>query len=1350
MSYVKTGLKASRDALASKSYAQALESADKVLQYESENYNALVFRGLALLHLKRLEESESTYRKATQVKPDEQLAWQGLEKFYTEQEKFDEAADTIRHLMDLYVKAQDHVKCAETLQRLIDIRRKQNDARKLVEALSLLLTSSPLHELLSQLPAPDQANPKATTTFEVQMDIHVRALQVYSFIIDLLERLESDELSREVEKRRLRLDRAKKSREALQNEVGAEIWSRSKLPSLYEAVFAHPSATDDDRRRAEAKLLRYRYKLLLALPNPSSAASRQTEQGPRGTAATYLTTAELKQKEERQARELAAKAEARDRVGEMACGMVTISIADELAWKIRFDWQDCESLYDFPSVQLRKFLELFRFRPPSTADALVLATRALLLAIGDGLYLEEERQRQQERDIEDGSGAFGDPLALAIAAVESDSSSLFAHRVAATLYLTDGDYQSATEVAMAALGLVKRLEGDAALSLSNVKQGLNCIMATALTHLHPPQNHLRGLRYADSVLARNPADIEALLAKGYIKQVSKNLDQAKKLFEEVVRLTRSLQETAQDDAGQAPAPSALAHSKSPLLEARGEVAWCDVQSGRLEDAKQELKSLLDVIDPLNTPGVTAEQRAKTWWRYGQCLWRMGGSSQLDPANAFTCFITALKRSPAFAPAFTSLGIYYNTISPPDLDRSAKCFQKAFELDARESEAAHRLAKGFADEREWDLVEVVARRTIKGEGGEDALQGTKTPARLHFSKNTWAWRAIGSVELQNQKYEESIVAFQIALRNEPEDPSLWHLLGDAYARSGRHTAALRALEKAQRFSPAGEKGTWEIQFTIADVHRQIGEYDAAIFTFEQIIQNHTDQVAVRVSLAEAQLDSGRRQIEMGYTARARSSFVRTVQEALTALHEVPHLRSAWKSAADALFELSRMAQPDISDQLGTLKESFATLLKEQHVDQKVPAVPLGNLPSALEAREDAAQTCLLLATHLYKLIVVLNGSSESLAGAAWYDLSVALSALSRSPALPSTSKQEANVHALKMAIGCIKQALKVEPYNGRYWTVLGGLSFDKSIQLAQHAYIMAIECNPRSPIPWSDLGFLYLRHGDVELANEAFIRAQTLDPDWAQAWVGQGFVAASHQDERAARVLFEHAFRLSEGSLLEADKQFACAIFALFSSVNPPRSVNLHSPAFALSCYLSIRPMDTSVLHLASLFAERLGQHALAVERIETAASLLEAEYEASEDPEIAMKYAISQVNLGRIRLSQRRPLEALAAFEGAQALLEDPEQLEPSAEGERLSVQPFNIVCARVHALAGAAMAHYLRKDYEGATGGFDSALQLLTPDLLVTQPKLAQMKIHITCLLAQCTDAMGNSEVTTGQLMEL
>lgn len=118
-------------------------------------------------------------------------------------------------------------------------------------------------------------------------------------------------------------------------------------------------------------------------------------------------------------------------------------------------------------------------------------------------------------------------------------------------------------------------------------------------------------------------------------------------------------------------------------------------------------------------------------------------------EAYKYFIMALKQNSTYAPAFTSLGVYYaEFVSPPDPTRASKCFQKAFELDPREAYAARRLAEGFAEEREWDLVEVVARRTIDGEGGLEAgmKDGDALTIGRYLPTNAWAWRAVGVVEL----------------------------------------------------------------------------------------------------------------------------------------------------------------------------------------------------------------------------------------------------------------------------------------------------------------------------------------------------------------------------------------------------------------------------------------------------------------------------------------------------------------------------------------------------------------------------------------------------------------------------
>lgn len=107
---------------------------------------------------------------------------------------------------------------------------------------------------------------------------------------------------------------------------------------------------------------------------------------------------------------------------------------------------------------------------------------------------------------------------------------------------------------------------------------------------------------------------------------------------------------------------------------------------------------------------------------------------------YKAFISSLKASPSFAPAFTSLGLYYRSLSEPDWERSSKCFQKAFELDPSQEVAAKHLAEEFAELSEWSLVEVIARRVVEGNKGKAGMGG-KAAARL-----AWAWKAIGGAEL----------------------------------------------------------------------------------------------------------------------------------------------------------------------------------------------------------------------------------------------------------------------------------------------------------------------------------------------------------------------------------------------------------------------------------------------------------------------------------------------------------------------------------------------------------------------------------------------------------------------------
>ncbi|PWN47052.1 TPR-like protein [Violaceomyces palustris] len=1377
--YAKQKLKQSRDAIQKKDWATAAQAASDVLESDSQNYNANVFLGLALLNLERYQESEKAYLDATASQPDQPLAWQGLEKFYSSRKKWDECVKVLLKQVELFHLQGEPTKCAEAFQRLLAVQREEGSRLQRAETLSLLLPDSPYYSTFASLPFPDQTNPTSTTTFETEMNVHVNSLDVLNQVIGLIEYVERDSIDKEVEKRRLRLDRANKGKEAVRNEVKVEVMTGSRLPKLYDQLLSHPSAPDELRRETESKLLRHHHQLLLALPNPDSRLGRTP------SAAAAVTSKETEEQERKDREAIERKASLRDTVTRIAEGMVIIGVDDEMAWSVGLEWKNVESLVDLARDQLRSFVSLF------PRSGRTLSIKAFLLLIKDEQFFADEEELKKESDIDADASAGGqkeeDLLNMAIDGLEACPDSILCHRVAATLYLLDRDYLSASEVVQSALNLVARSELEAALDLSQVRQGLELILATSYTHLHPPQNHARAQRLADSVLSRSAYNVQALLAKAYIEQEAGRWQEARNYF---VRAQQASSVSVDEPLSKEKMyKRALSPSKDPALQARGEIAWCDVKLGRLQEAKAELEDFISLIDPLSTTSVTPEDRARAWWRLGSCMWEMGGEWREDVENSFKAFITCLKRSPAFAPAFTSLGIYYETVSsPPDFVRASKCFQKAFELDARENEAARRLAVGFADEREWDLVEVVARRTVEGEGGAEALRGEMASQRRHQSKNAWAWKAIGSVELERKHYDESISAYQVALRAAPQDANSWQRLGEAYAGSGRHVAAIKSFSKALELRP----DDWQVKYCIADVQRALGQYEIAIKVFADILDDREGEIGVRVALAETLLMQARLEYRTGYVERCEASLLRALTESEMALRQDENLRSAWKIISDSCFELSRLGSLVDSDSLlvGGPVEDVIKRAKQLGTDDKLPsirAVSLQTVRSALSSFSSSSwstESSLVLselAAYLYKLRVILNANDENSAGGAWYDLSVSLHHLARhlskvgldeegSEAAVEGSTSERIESLTRQSIACIKEALRSQPGNETFWLVLGNLTFKKNVNLSQHCYIRAIESSPKSAIPWTNLGFLYLEHDDVELANEAFIKAQTCDPDHAPAWVGQALVATAFGDPASSRALFEHSYRLCEGSIPEADYGFANAVFEIRNASSSPLRhgmeegtrgvVSLHSPSFALDSYLSQRPNDTDALLLSALIAESLGQSKLAIERIERVAALLEEDFERSESEVVAQRYAIAESNLGRIRLTVGDHSGSKAAHEATLGLLDLAEGPE-GEEGEEGAKMREKLKRVKIHSLFGRGLACFFLGENREALEGFEECLGYI--DTLLEQEegqtyegrarqRLEEERVAINVLLAKILWSFGGQEqreAAKSQLLE-
>ena len=1001
----------------------------------------------------------------------------------------------------------------------------------------------------------------------------------------------------------------------------------------------------------------------------------------------------------------------------LASGIVAIDVPDELAWTTTLEWNNIFSPIELKKHELRAFVAHF------PRSGLAFSFKALLYTVQDDQFIAEEKERFQQQDVD---LPRHDPLSLAIIGLEEAPRSVLAHCIAAALYLLDRDWLSCSDVATSGLERARRLEADYAVDLSMVKAGLDSSLASALTHLHPPQHHARALRLADAVLSRESESLDPLLCKGYIAQTAGRWEQARSLFASVASAT--------SPSDRALALQRLSVSQTPTREARLEVGWCDVKLARLDEAKVQL---LDVIGDLDTASdANTEDQAKAWWRLGSCLWAMGGRHREETSEAFTCFITALKRDSSYAPAFTSLGLYYSTVSQPiDASRASKCFQKAFELDPRESEAARHLAQGYADEEEWDLVYLVAHRTIEGEGGTLALNGQVASQRRHITRNPWAWTALGSTELVRQHFEKAIVAFQVALRSFPDDGSIWMRLGEAYVASGRLNAALKTFEKSQELMSDSEQ-TWQPQFSIASVQRQQGKFQEALAILQPLCTQKPDQQGIQLALAETRLSLGLHEIREGYTLRGKASLMTAMVEASAVLARDEQMFSAWKVLADGLIHCHSLRLDVDEEVMQEIESSLIPKAERYSVDTSLPSISSVTLDKVFATT--AAKTRLLfLAAYLAKLRVLLHHNDEQVAGSAWMDLTVCLHQLSL--LYEEEERDEESKESQSQAIGCAKEALKLEPGNAGYWNAMGSLVFESSVKLAQHCYLKAIEGDARNAVPWTSLGFLYLRNDDLSLATECFVKAQTLDPDHVPAWVGQAMVAGKQDNASTCRSLFQHAHAVREGGEMEAAYGYASSLFeALSSGASVPAS-QLHSAAFALSSYLSQRPDDVSALHLSALFAERLGELEMAIERIERASSKLEEQYERDESPQKARLFAVCMANLGRIRMANGDYEGGKDAFDMCLGLLDTgAEEEDTTLPIGRLVLTIADLKRAQVGAHCGTSIAQ--QELGEGALDSLRVALDEIGE---------AEDKEPLRLLLAQMLWTASEKEEAESMVME-
>jgi superkiller protein 3 len=1072
----------------------------------------------------------------------------------------------------------------------------------------------------------------------------------YQVMAQITEFEEKERTNREIGERRTRLG-AKIGQVTI--EVKREVLRDSDLEVLYSNIIDW-SNDDETRRQYEEKLIQRCLEALSVLP---------------------------------QGQEKIAK---RAKALKLAEDMVIIKHPYKLAWDVSIEWKDPVNIQDLDAGILREYCNFF----PTAGLARILRgfmsseispfppPPPRMLQTQTGATFDES-----EDDEEEGGGVSldaplmgEDRLLLMTEGMSDCAKSILAHRLMGEYYQFLEEHESVVELMRNGRRLITEESNKTGSKFENSSDSMTALLGTALVFYQSPRNHLEAKTLFGELLEQTPTSTPALIGIGLIYEEEEDYPAA------IDFLERALKRDADN------------------LRVKTECAWVKALNGEYAQGKIELEDSLSKIDGKDPR--SKDLLAQTQYRIGICLWKtnISNAARKDRAGAYSYFLAALKSNLNFAPAYTSLGIFYADYVQ-DKKRSRKCFQKAFELSASEVEAAKRLAMIFAEQREWELVEVVAQRVVDS-GKVKPAPGSKKRGI------SWPFAALGVAELNKQDYSKSIVSFQSALRIAPNDYHSWVGLGESYHNSGRYIAATKAFEHAEKFEREVEQQksgeTWFAKHMLANVKRELGNYDDAIEGYQAVLANRPAEFGVSISLVQALVESAWDGLEKGLFGHAAHRAVETINAAVKIAETRADAFNLWRAVGDACSVFSwiqsRIAEFPHANikrllQVGNEESIYDTFSDIDGVG--VDIVFADGLYSDDEKAGLDLTRCLHASILAQKRAIYASAHDVHAQAVAYYNLGWAEH---RAHICLGAWLKRRSTRYLKAAVRCFKRAIELEAGNSEFWNALGVVTSELNPKVAQHSFVRSLFLNERSSQAWTNLGTLYLLQNDFVLANDAFTRAQSSDPDFALAWIGQGLLALLMTgDTREANLLFTHAMEISGSSSLITKRQYAQSIFDQILAFETGSNItNLVQPLFALNQLQSMSPNDLTYQHLSALFLERVDDFSGALAMLSKICTTVEADYEVTESPSSLSRFALARAALAR---SQLRAHSYSKASESGEIAL----QLSSDDTGSELSVEARQRCRVSAHLTIG--LAHYHCNNPDAAAQSFLPALHQTKSD---------------------------------------
>ncbi|KAF2237485.1 TPR-like protein [Viridothelium virens] len=997
------------------------------------------------------------------------------------------------------------------------------------------------------------------------------------------------------------------------------------------------SENDETRREYEEKLLGRAYELLTVLP-----------------------------KEEKQNK--------RTEVVKQAHGMVIIKHPFQLAWQLELEWKDFEKVSDLDAGILREFIDFFG------NDGLAKVLKGYLSSeISPFPYeTKEEKEIDEEKDEETPTLLNAeDRLVMMTDGLQDAENSALAHRLMSEYYLYIEEYQTAVDTARDGLKILNVESTKSGLLFQEDKDAVSGILATSLVHHQSPKNHPEARSIFDKILARKPTYTPALIGIGLMLEEEEEFAQAADF------LGRALQRDPSN------------------VRIAAEFAWCKARAGDIETGMIELEKQLPQVKTDNPR--SRDLRALTLYRIGICQWELNTSksARKDRKGAYAQFLAAIKMNVNFAPAYTSLGLYYADYAR-DRKRARQCFQKAFELSSSELIAAERLARSFADQRDWDIVEIIAQRAIDSGKVRISPGSRRKPV-------SWPYSALGVVQMNKQEYSKSVASFLAALRIRPDDYNSYVGLGESYHNSGRYNSASKtfhyAEELAEMSSTIGDE-RWFTKYMLANVNRELGNYSEAIEGYNSVLKIREKEFGVLIALLQTYNELSWRCIELGFFGRADEYAKQVIHIATIVAADRPDAFNLWKSLSDACSVFTQVQSRVEDVPLEEVRKLLESGMAPDEYDTLVDIDGVGH-EQLKELGQMYAQThsawlteCLHAAILAQKRAIYACSHDTHAQAVAWYNLG--WTEYRTHTSLEIAVQSEVDKHStryLKAAMRCFKRAIELEAGNAEFWNALGVVTSPLNPKVAQHSFVRGLHLNERSARTWTNLGTLYLLQNDLELAHTAFARAQSTDPDYGHAWLGEGLLALLWDDSKEGLSHFTHAFEISDSASLIAKRQYTTSAFdnIISAPIEHNNITSLIQPLFALQQLEVQSPIDLPYKHLAALYFERVGHYTAAIHALSSVCSTAEMEYEDTESLEALAHYSQAKADLGRNQLAARDFGSAAENAETALAL---------SSEADSSALAPEGLRKLRLSAHLTAGLANHYNGNTDQAIQMFRSALE--------------------------------------------